>query len=106
MTQGLMPQSHAKGTIVELQSLRGLAALLVAAHHCCWYYTYSPGTKRLLEILLNAHAAVVLFYVLSGYVLSLALLKAPMTVDSVLQFYIRRGFCSATNLLRIARQSG
>ena len=92
MTQGLMPQSHAKGTIVELQSLRGLAALLVAAHHCCWYYTYSPGTKKLLEILLNAHAAVVLFYVLSGYVLSLALLKAPMTVDSVLQFYIRRGF--------------
>jgi peptidoglycan/LPS O-acetylase OafA/YrhL len=76
----------------ELQSLRGLAALLVVIHHCSFYYDYSTNVKLWAEVILNAHAAVVLFFVLSGYVLCRSLVQGSLSVPDVVQFYIRRAF--------------
>ena len=100
--------------IIELQSLRGLAALLVMIHHCGFYYTYNAVAKRTFEIGLNAHAAVVLFYVLSGFVLYMALAKTPLTHKKFQIFYLRRLFriypalwlTSALGLLSVLLLSG
>ena len=75
--------------MVELQSFRGIAALIVLLHHCSFDYTYDQHLRPISERLLNAHAAVVAFYVLSGYVLSLALSQQSMTTSVVGAFYIR-----------------
>jgi peptidoglycan/LPS O-acetylase OafA/YrhL len=76
--------------ISELQALRGVAALLVCLHHCTFYYSYNPLLREWSEILLNAHAAVVCFYVLSGYVLFQSLSRSPMSTKHSLAFYLRR----------------
>lgn len=75
-----------------LQSLRGLAALLVVLHHCSFYYDYDAGLKRGAEIAFNAHGAVVLFFVLSGYVLAKSLLARPLDLSRIIEFYVRRLF--------------
>lgn len=74
----------------ELQSIRGLAALAVLLLHCTYYYDYNEALKGTLEIFFNAHAAVVVFFVLSGHVLTLSLAKTSITPTSVLGFYVRR----------------
>lgn len=81
-----------RGHQPELQSLRGLAALIVVLHHCSFYYDYDPRLKSWSEIVLNAHAGVVLFFVLSGYVLSKSLLRGSLSAARVTEFYVRRGF--------------
>ena len=78
--------------IAELQSLRGLAALTVMIHHCSFYYIYAPGPKKWAEVLFNAHAAVVVFYVLSGFVLYESLKASTITANAALRFYVRRLF--------------
>jgi peptidoglycan/LPS O-acetylase OafA/YrhL len=75
-----------------LQSLRGIAALVVLIHHCTFYYDYDPTLKKAAEIIFNAHAAVILFFVLSGFVLTLSLKDATPSLKSFLAFYIRRAF--------------
>jgi peptidoglycan/LPS O-acetylase OafA/YrhL len=77
---------------VELQSLRGIAALTVLFHHCTGYYEYGATWKLAAQLLLNAHAAVVLFFVLSGFVLTLSLMRKRFDVPSLADFYIRRAF--------------
>jgi len=60
------------GRISSLESVRGLAALTVCLFHACYIrYMGMPLVAKTspLEILLNGHGAVVLFFVLSGYVL-------------------------------------
>ena len=79
-----------KKYVADLQSLRGFAALVVLLRHCTNYYIYPH--KVWTERLLNAHAAVVLFFVLSGYVLSLSLNKERISGKSALRFYVRRIF--------------
>lgn len=83
---------RSKNFLPELQSVRGLAALVVVLHHCSFYLDYAASSKKVAEILLNAHAAVVLFFVLSGYVLSASLLSKPITARQVFEFYLRRVF--------------
>lgn len=78
--------------IHELQSLRGLAALLVMVHHCTFYFNYPDGLKHAAEVGFNAHAAVVLFYVLSGFVLYGSVKRAGLALPEVAIFYLRRGF--------------
>ncbi|QQE79285.1 acyltransferase [Alicyclobacillus sp. SO9] len=60
----------------QLDSLRGIAALTVVAEHCMntlgkapvknWFAHFSP-----LHVLISGHQAVILFFLLSGFVLSL-----------------------------------
>ncbi|MCW1383265.1 acyltransferase [Novosphingobium sp. KCTC 2891] len=75
---------------LELQSIRGIAALAVLLHHCSFYYKYDPDLKYFAEILINAHAAVVLFFVLSGYVLSTSISRSAMSASNFSGFYVRR----------------
>jgi peptidoglycan/LPS O-acetylase OafA/YrhL len=81
-----------KDHLPELQAFRGLAALVVLFYHCILYYSYSDRLRHGLEHVLNAHAAVVSFYVLSGFVLSRSLSKSPMTFRTISGFYVRRLF--------------
>ncbi len=80
------------GQSIELQSIRGLAAMLVLLHHCLSYYSLDAAFHHAAEILLNAHAAVVTFFVLSGYVLTLSLLRGGFDPGALRQFYLRRLF--------------
>lgn len=74
-----------------LDSLRGIAALVVVLHHCTMMYaddfrishkilpdasaSFGDWAFYLFQTLLNGRAAVILFFVLSGFVLALSLLK-------------------------------
>ncbi|RYG94535.1 MAG: acyltransferase, partial [Alphaproteobacteria bacterium] len=71
-----------------LQSIRGLAAVTVLLHHASYFYQLSPVTRLSLDAVLNAHAAVILFFVLSGYVLA----NSAMRTGSSAAFYVKRVF--------------
>jgi peptidoglycan/LPS O-acetylase OafA/YrhL len=79
----------------QLDSLRGLAALLVVCTHALnvypiiynqapspWWKAWTP-----VALLLSGHSSVVFFFVLSGYVLSLPFAKGPVAYGP---FLIRR----------------
>jgi len=58
------------GRVVQLDSLRGIAAATVVWHH--WQHAFYTAPPRwFLYPLVAGHEAVILFFVLSGYVLSL-----------------------------------
>lgn len=78
--------------IPALQSLRGIAAIIVLLHHASFVFSTSPNIRFVSEILLNAHAAVVIFFVLSGYVLCRSLKWSDLSIQSVFHFYARRLF--------------
>jgi peptidoglycan/LPS O-acetylase OafA/YrhL len=66
----------------ELDALRGLAALSVVLWHffCATYTVPDPGTKSFvmsLYFLVHGRAAVILFFILSGFVLSLPFFREP-----------------------------
>ncbi len=81
---------------VELDALRGLAALLVVLHHLrLLWETDAQPTFRGLRLLLSSlnpagNASVILFFVLSGFVLSLPAISGRP--QSYLTFVIRRVF--------------
>jgi peptidoglycan/LPS O-acetylase OafA/YrhL len=76
----------------ELQSGRGLASLIVAVHHCSFFYTQSETVHGLAEAVFNAHAAVIFFFVLSGFVLTRALSLKKHSSKSWARFYVSRLF--------------
>ncbi|MEQ8856704.1 acyltransferase [Gimesia sp.] len=93
--------------IKQLESLRGIAALMVALSHCLIVFTVdqnpmiwttslreTQGTQafltRLLLIPCNGGAAVTVFFVLSGYVLGLSLDRKPRQSMTYLAFYVKR----------------
>jgi peptidoglycan/LPS O-acetylase OafA/YrhL len=79
------------GQITELQSLRGIAAATVMIGHCL--ISYGPSALLIgLSELLNGRAAVAVFFVLSGYVLTCSLQRGRFDRDAILGFYVRRGF--------------
>ncbi|WP_339728431.1 acyltransferase [uncultured Gimesia sp.] len=95
--------------ITKLESLRGIAALVVAISHSLivfsvdhnqtiWLSRFyeTDGLQSLVTSLLlipfNGGAAVTIFFVLSGYVLGLSLDKRPLKIAGVFSFYIRRIF--------------
>lgn len=82
----------APARLVELQSLRGLAALLVMLHHVSYYYDVDLTARGWIDSVLNAHAAIVLFFVLSGFVLSASLIRSGLNWNSAARFYVRRAF--------------
>jgi peptidoglycan/LPS O-acetylase OafA/YrhL len=77
----------------ELESLRGLAALAVVGLHASLMYA-SPGAGELRWILFFAffpgNSAVVLFFVLSGFVLSNAMPHEPIQLLRHLPGYVLR----------------
>lgn len=87
--------------------MRGVAALVVAFAHSLamlridnlpafWNVSFEalPGWQslvaKLLGVPLNAGNAVILFFVMSGYVLCRSLAKEPMTPSRIFGFYYRR----------------
>ena len=91
----------------KVESLRGLAALSVCFTHSLgiyridnnvgiwnvpiWQQSPWAACLDLINAIFNPHAAVILFFILSGYVLaiSLGMGRAP-TANSVAGFYLRR----------------
>src|SRR5215813_12885922 len=78
--------------ILELQSLRGIAAGMVLLHHTSFLFDTTPAFHYWAEVLINAHAAVMLFFVLSGYVLSRSLSGVAIDCESLFSFYAARLF--------------
>lgn len=76
-----------RGKLIELEALRGLAALLVLVHHSLlaffprFHGLLDPGPHSLfgtpLFAAINGSAAVILFFVLSGFVLTLRSFQHP-----------------------------
>jgi peptidoglycan/LPS O-acetylase OafA/YrhL len=78
--------------IEELQSLRGVAALVVAISHMSSVYAISSALRISIDAVFNAHASLIVFFVLSGYVLTASLMRRGLTRSSVLSFYVGRLF--------------
>jgi peptidoglycan/LPS O-acetylase OafA/YrhL len=78
--------------VPELQSIRGIAAFVVMLGHCASYYIAPKWFHTAELVLANGDGAVVLFFVLSGYVLANLLSKSPLNGKTVVSFYIRRLF--------------
>jgi peptidoglycan/LPS O-acetylase OafA/YrhL len=78
--------------IHHLDSMRGLAALMVAFYHSLRPIADIPHDRGLLDIL-NGHTAVVFFFLLSGFVLSGSLSKCSNTDVRILSgYWIKRIF--------------
>jgi peptidoglycan/LPS O-acetylase OafA/YrhL len=76
--------------IVELQSLRGVAAVAVMFGHAASYFATPDWFPEVAKIF-NGRAAVVLFFVLSGFVLTKSLKgNEALRLPSLVTFYVRR----------------
>ncbi len=84
--QNVEPRSD---KVPELQSLRGIAALTVAIGHTLTFYY---DTSSYGSMVLNGRGAVVVFFVLSGYVLTCSLRGNRFDPDSILRFWGQRAF--------------
>ena len=70
----------------QLQGIRGLAALVVAIGHCLGLFA-TPAWFAQAKNYANGHAAVVMFFVLSGFVLTLSQRNKH---DRPADFYVKR----------------
>lgn len=80
-----------RGQVVELQSIRGIAATFVMVGHALNYFNWSGDVPAAIAFL-NGRAAVGMFFVLSGYVLTHMLRGRPLSLDGQVSFWIRRLF--------------
>ncbi|MBS1103228.1 acyltransferase [Gluconobacter sp. Dm-62] len=79
--------------IPSLQSLRGIASLVVLLRHYVLCFPVSSSFGLVAEnVFLNSHAAVVVFFVLSGFVLSPSFFSKPLGTREIAGFYTRRIF--------------
>jgi peptidoglycan/LPS O-acetylase OafA/YrhL len=72
----------------ELDSLRGLAALVVVFHHFVLLGDPMSYAKLVSHVMINGHSAVVLFFVLSGFVLALPIARG--TAQPYTAYLVRR----------------
>src|ERR1700733_7768248 len=91
-TLGDLTPLDARHHIDELQSLRGVAALIVAVSHMSSIYSLPPMVRIAIDAVCNAHASIVVFFVLSGYVLTGSLQRRGLSLTSVEGFYVGRLF--------------
>lgn len=77
---------------VELQAMRGIAAMVVLAAHCLGVVAGLDGVIGWLALLANGSGAVAFFFVLSGFVLTLSWGDRTLDARSYLVFMVRRGF--------------
>lgn len=82
----------ARHYIDELQSLRGMAALIVVVSHTSSVYVIPSAVRIAIDAVCNAHASIIVFFVLSGYVLTGSLLRRGLSLSSVEGFYLARFF--------------
>lgn len=66
--------------------------MIVLIHHCLRAVHPAPITALIADRILDAQAAVVFFFVLSGYVLTASLAKRALDTPEIISFYIRRIF--------------
>ena len=100
MTVARPASGEDRSYLTQLTSIRGLACMVVLFGHVIQVFRYAPpdhsifGWARTLVCgLFNAEAAVVLFFVLSGCVLSLSLRRTVrLEAGVVAGFYIKRVF--------------
>jgi peptidoglycan/LPS O-acetylase OafA/YrhL len=78
--------------VPELQSIRGVAALTVLLHHSSFLFSTGATFHVVSETLINAHAAVMIFFVLSGYVLVRSLRNKAIDLKNCARFYTARLF--------------
>lgn len=76
-----------RGFIVQLQSVRGIAAMVVVFSHTLNFFRWDGDWT----VPVNGHAGVVIFFVLSGFVLSRSLSAIASAADTV-RWYVRRLF--------------
>jgi peptidoglycan/LPS O-acetylase OafA/YrhL len=79
----------------NLESIRGLAALSVVVVHCIVAFALvdqNAGAVRLILDIANGRNAVVLFFVLSGFVLSESLAHSSKSSRPILVFVSKRLF--------------
>jgi peptidoglycan/LPS O-acetylase OafA/YrhL len=82
--------------LLELDGLRGLACVAVVLGHVSLFLQDEPGTQRfprsLTHVLWDGNAAVLLFFVLSGFVLALPYVEDPQLPLAYVRFVLRRFF--------------
>jgi peptidoglycan/LPS O-acetylase OafA/YrhL len=105
----LEPNRRRREFLPELESLRGAAALLVAAFHSSqspwaegqkllshapdWHLPINRAFVQLCGALFNGHGAVVFFFVLSGFVLSGSFERGPQRIGAAARrFFVGRVF--------------
>ena len=76
--------------VIEFNSLRGLAALVVILYHSTLVFRVPHAVLNGAAPFLNAQSAVVLFFVLSGFVLALSWLRFAPTIISYGRYLVRR----------------
>ena len=77
--------------IPELQSIRGLAALVVVFAHPLSFYA-PPQWYLPVWFIVNSQAAVTIFFVLSGFVLTRSLISRPIDGRTIASYYVKRIF--------------
>ena len=77
--------------INELQALRGIAAFAVMIGHCLIYYDIPPLLAS-IALFFNGRSAVVVFFVLSGYVLTRSWRETAFDRTNIVRFYLQRAF--------------
>jgi len=114
--------THPQGFSNDLHAMRGLAASAVVVFHALLIFRAGPHDdphrlpldlgegwlvlNQLLIGLVNGHAAVILFFVLSGTVLALSLDRTRrLDVASLASFYTRRSFRLFPLLIAVALAS-
>jgi peptidoglycan/LPS O-acetylase OafA/YrhL len=76
----------------HLDSVRGIAAMLVAFYHSLRPFSEIPRDTGIIAVL-NGHTAVLFFFILSGFVLSGSLnSRGEMNLKSLLGYWVRRFF--------------
>lgn len=103
-TAGLAPSDAPTGVRHRLDfidALRGLAAMMIVAHHIC---TYGPSSDLAMELIPTqidwvwgyGRLAVQVFFVISGFVTALTLSRGPFGLEDYARFvarrYVRLGF--------------
>ena len=87
------PDSRSKRRhVVALDALRGIAAVVVLLGHCTLVYDIPRAARLGFDLVFNQRAAVIVFFVLSGYVLCLSWRNGAGDLIALLKFYVRRAF--------------
>jgi peptidoglycan/LPS O-acetylase OafA/YrhL len=79
------------GQIVELGAIRGIASVMVMLAHSLILYR-NPAWFQQFTYLFNGRGAVVVFFVLSGFVLTHSLAGRGIEQSNVINFYVKRLF--------------
>ena len=89
---GSMPSPTQPSRLICLDSLRGLAALVVLLHHAEKLEPWPPLQHLMQLPWLHPKSAVAFFFVLSGFVLQIGLCRRPASLLECAHFWWRRAW--------------